>query len=99
MGTARRSSINLIYEFSINWFFSVVDATCAGGVARYINHSCDPNCVAEIINFDKGAKIIIFSNRPISHGEELTYDYQFDEEDENKIPCLCAAPNCKRWMN
>jgi len=78
---------------------SVVDATCTGGVARYINHSCDPNCVAEIINFDKCAKIIICSNRPISRGEELTYDYQFDEEDGNKIVCLCSAPNCRRWMN
>ncbi|VDO98378.1 unnamed protein product [Soboliphyme baturini] len=78
----------------------VIDATMAGGPARYINHSCDPNCVAELVQLDKESKIVIMSCRPISKGEELTYDYQFDfEDDENKIPCLCGAPNCRKWMN
>lgn len=31
---------------------------------------------------------------------QLTYDYKFDfEDEENKIPCLCGAPNCRKWMN
>ena len=61
-------------------------------------------------------KIVVLAARPISAGEEvsldagrwshdprhaqLTYDYQFDLEDEStKIACLCTAPNCRKWMN
>ena len=94
----------------------VVDATMTGGVARYINHCCDPNCVTETVELADW-HIIIFANRRISRGEELSYDYkvclyimsticmfmiisfQFDYEDDNKIPCLCGAKNCKKWMN
>uniref|UniRef100_A0A8R1IT98 Histone-lysine N-methyltransferase n=1 Tax=Caenorhabditis japonica TaxID=281687 RepID=A0A8R1IT98_CAEJA len=91
-----------VYMFRIDeeW---VIDATMAGGPARYINHSCDPNCSTQILDAMSGArekKIIITANRPISAGEELTYDYQFELEDSSdKIPCLCGAPNCVKWMN
>ncbi|XP_030054215.1 histone-lysine N-methyltransferase 2C isoform X2 [Microcaecilia unicolor] len=78
----------------------VIDATLTGGPARYINHSCAPNCVAEVVTFEKGHKIIISSNRRIQKGEELCYDYKFDfEDDQHKIPCHCGAVNCRKWMN
>lgn len=38
---------------------------------RYINHSCAPNCVAEVVTFDKEDKIIIISSRRIPKGEEV----------------------------
>ncbi|CAI2349205.1 unnamed protein product [Caenorhabditis sp. 36 PRJEB53466] len=91
-----------VYMFRIDeeW---VIDATMAGGPARYVNHSCDPNCSTQIMDAGSGPrekKIIITANRPISAGEELTYDYQFELEDStDKIPCLCGAPNCVKWMN
>uniref|UniRef100_A0AC34GVX6 Histone-lysine N-methyltransferase n=1 Tax=Panagrolaimus sp. ES5 TaxID=591445 RepID=A0AC34GVX6_9BILA len=88
-----------IYMFRIDSEF-VIDATMCGNMARYINHSCDPNCVTQIVNIDNTKKIVIFANRPIRAGEELTYDYQFELEDtKDKIPCLCGAPNCVKWMN
>nr|XP_016939208.1 histone-lysine N-methyltransferase trr isoform X1 [Drosophila suzukii] len=78
----------------------VVDATLSGGLARYINHSCNPNCVTEIVEVDRDVRIIIFAKRKIYRGEELSYDYKFDIEDEShKIPCACGAPNCRKWMN
>lgn len=78
----------------------VIDATLCGGLARYINHSCNPNCVAETVEVDRDLRIIIFANRRISRGEELAYDYKFEvEDDQHKIPCLCGAPNCQQWMN
>merc|ERR1739838_84586 len=88
-----------IYMFRIN-NDQVIDATLTGGPARYVNHSCAPNCVAEVVTFDKEDKIVIISIRKIPKGEELTYDYQFDfEDDQHKIPCHCGAWNCRKWMN
>ncbi|CAH1773145.1 unnamed protein product [Owenia fusiformis] len=79
---------------------TVNDATMAGGPARYVNHSCNPNCVAEVVPFEKESKIIIIACRKISRGEELSYDYKFDYEDASKkVACLCEAPNCRKWMN
>ncbi|XP_063696250.1 histone-lysine N-methyltransferase 2C-like isoform X2 [Culicoides brevitarsis] len=78
----------------------VVDATLSGGLARYINHSCNPNCVTEIVEVDREVRIIIFAKRRINRGEELSYDYKFDiEDDAHKIQCMCGAPNCRKWMN
>jgi len=78
----------------------VIDATLCGGLARYINHSCNPNCVAETVEVDRDLRIIIFANRRISRGEELAYDYKFEvEDDQHKIQCFCGAHNCKQWMN
>lgn len=49
----------------------VIDATMSGGPARYINHSCDPNCVTETITTEKGVKIVIIALRRIQKGEEV----------------------------
>lgn len=43
----------------------------SGPLLRYINHSCAPNCVAEVVTFDKEDKIIIISSRRIPKGEEV----------------------------
>lgn len=78
----------------------VIDATLSGGLARYINHSCNPNCVAEAVEIDRERKILIIANRKILKGEELAYDYKLAiEDDQHKISCLCGAPTCKKWMN
>lgn len=78
----------------------VIDATLAGGLARYINHSCDPNCVAEAVEIDREKKILIIANRKILKGEELGYDYKLEkEDDQHKISCLCGAKTCKKYMN
>ncbi|GJR10201.1 histone-lysine N-methyltransferase ATXR7 isoform X1 [Tanacetum coccineum] len=68
----------------------VVDATKRGGVARFINHSCEPNCYPKVISVDGQKKIFIYAKRHIVSGEEITYDYKFPLE-EKKIPCNCGA--------
>lgn len=79
---------------------TVVDATYKGCIARFINHSCDPNIVAKIISVDGLDKIVFYSKRLIREDEELTYDYKFDyEADNQKIPCLCGAWNCRKFLN
>lgn len=55
----------------------VVDATLSGGLARYINHSCNPNCVTEIVEVDREFRIIIFAKRRINRGEEVSFKIHF----------------------
>lgn len=49
----------------------VVDATLCGGLARYVNHSCNPNCVVETVEVERDLRLIIFAKRRISRGEEV----------------------------
>ncbi|MGH9349407.1 MAG: SET domain-containing protein [Vicinamibacterales bacterium] len=79
-----------IWCFTVNrrW---VRDANVGGNVARFINHSCRPNCYSQVI----GRTIWIRAARNIEPGEELTYDYHTDGE--QIIPCRCR-PGCRRML-
>jgi hypothetical protein len=70
---------------------SVIDAGVGGNDARFINHSCRPNCYIDI----KGDIIWIRAARNIKKGEELTYDYNTDGE--GLIECRCSA-GCQRLL-
>jgi SET domain-containing protein len=82
----------------------VIDANVDGNVARWINHSCDPNCRA-VMEEDAGGnkrldRVLIETLRPIKEGEELTYDYGISLEERHtprlkKIwGCRCGKPGC-----
>jgi SET domain-containing protein len=73
-----------IWVFRVNRRWSR-DAAVGGNLARYINHSCRPNCWIEIVD----RTIWIRASRTIRRGEELTYDYATDGE--QTIPCRCRA--------
>lgn len=76
---------------------TVIDGAVHGSDARFINHSCDPNCEA----VDDRGRIFIEAVRNIAAGEELFYDYAYardestTEEDEQLYRCLCGSPNCR----
>ncbi|XP_017117386.1 histone-lysine N-methyltransferase trithorax isoform X2 [Drosophila elegans] len=76
----------------------VVDATMRGNAARFINHSCEPNCYSKVVDILGHKHIIIFALRRIVQGEELTYDYKFPFEEE-KIPCSCGSKRCRKYLN
>ena len=76
----------------------VVDATMCGNVARFINHSCEPNCYSREITINGRRHILIFALRTVHCGDELTYDYKFPIEDV-KMPCLCNARRCRKYLN
>lgn len=80
---------------------SVIDATKKGGIARFINHCCNPSCTAKIIKVEGKKRIVIYALRDIDANEELTYDYKFEREtnDDERIRCLCGAPGCKGYLN
>ncbi|KUL87170.1 hypothetical protein ZTR_05530 [Talaromyces verruculosus] len=95
-----KSGIGSSYLFRIDEN-AVIDATKRGGIARFINHSCTPNCTAKIIRVDGSKRIVIYALRDISKDEELTYDYKFEREwdSEDRIPCLCGSAGCKGFLN
>jgi len=75
-----------IWVFRVNRAWSR-DGAVGGNIARFINHSCTPNCWIEIA----GKTIWIRASRLIRKGEELTFDYATDGEPT--IPCRCR-PGC-----
>ncbi|CAM6105213.1 unnamed protein product [Calypogeia fissa] len=78
----------------------IIDATRKGGIARFVNHSCSPNCVAKVICVKNQSKVVFFAQRDIYAGEEITYDYQFNFEQEgDKIPCFCGSATCRGTLN
>ncbi|KAJ5670232.1 Histone-lysine N-methyltransferase [Penicillium maclennaniae] len=95
-----KSGIGSSYLFRIDEN-TVIDATKRGGIARFINHSCTPNCTAKIIKVDGSKRIVIYALRDIERDEELTYDYKFEREwdSDDRIPCLCGSVGCKGFLN
>ncbi|SCU87474.1 LADA_0E04214g1_1 [Lachancea dasiensis] len=71
-----------------------VDATVKGSLARFCNHSCNPN--AYVNKWDVAGKLRmgIFANRKILRGEEITFDYNVDRYGAAAQPCYCEEPNC-----
>ncbi|MCI0538901.1 MAG: SET domain-containing protein-lysine N-methyltransferase [Verrucomicrobiales bacterium] len=62
----------------------------SNGIARYVNHSCEPNCGI------KGLFQIV-TMRPIAAGEELAYDYEMIEDsDWWRMQCQCGSPSCRK---
>ncbi|ODV72025.1 histone methyltransferase SET1 [Cyberlindnera jadinii NRRL Y-1542] len=95
-----KSGIGSSYLFRVDTD-TVIDATKKGGIARFINHCCVPSCTAKIIKVDGQKRIVIYALRDIGANEELTYDYKFerDENDNERVRCLCGAPGCKGYLN
>ena len=83
----RYLSKGCIWVFRVNRYWSR-DAAVGGNIARFINHSCTPNCWIDVV--DK--TIWVRASRHIRKGEELTYDY--NTEGDKVIPCRCR-PGCK----
>ena len=83
-----------LFTLNSRW---IIDAAFDGNDARFINHSCEPNCDAYI---ERG-HIWIESIKRIPAGAELSYDYQYEyldeytEEDLAFYKCCCGSPKCR----
>jgi len=80
-----------IFELDDEWD---IDGGVGWNPARFLNHSCAPNCDAENIE----GQIWIVARREIVSGEELTFNYGYDWEDHREHPCRCGAPDCVGYI-
>ena len=87
----------MLFSLEGGW---VIDATRRGNSARWINHSCAPNCDIE----EEGRRIFIESRRDIHPGDELTYDYNLQIGEKHtkaakrEHACFCRARRCRGTM-
>ena len=70
-----------------------IDATQFGNIARFLNHSCDPNCHIERWDVNGDKRVGIFADTIIYPGDELTIDYQYDKKGVQQ-PCFCGTAKC-----
>ncbi|MGA7537541.1 MAG: SET domain-containing protein-lysine N-methyltransferase [Steroidobacteraceae bacterium] len=79
---------------------TVIDAGVAGNEARFLNHSCSPNCESVI----ESRRVFIEATRTIEPGEEMTYDYRIQREAddppgiEEVFACRCGSSGCRGTM-
>lgn len=79
-----------VYLFELNKKYDI-DGHVHYNTAKYINHSCDPNCEVQIIR----GHIWIIALRNINESEELFYNYGYDDLQEyHEHPCYCGADRC-----
>ncbi len=89
------------FLFGLDNGIEVIDPTIRGNEARWINHSCDPNC--EAIE-EEDERIFIYALRDLQQGEELFYDYalQVDEPITREVAeesrCFCGSSRCRGTM-
>jgi SET domain-containing protein len=92
--------LNFTYFFSLN-DGRVIDGGRGGNDARFINHSCEPNC--EALEHEDG-RVFIYALHDIPRGEELRYDYALVYEERHTaavrraFACHCGAPTCSGSM-
>ena len=91
-----RDGINHTFVFGVEHNYNI-DGGSRGNAARWINHSCDPNCDT----YEEERRIYIRAARRIREGEELTYDYAIEAGEpltralKACWPCWCGALQCR----
>jgi uncharacterized protein len=88
-----------MYFFGIGDGSRVIDPSVGGNEAQWINHSYNPNCTVR----ERAGRIFIHAARNIRPGEELSYDYHLETDDdvphteeiEQEAPCHCRSKNCR----
>ncbi|EDS32981.1 set domain protein [Culex quinquefasciatus] len=76
--------ISSTYLFRID-METIIDASTCGNLARFINHSCNPNCYTKVITIESEKKIVIYSKQPIGVNKEITYDYKWTPSSEEVV--------------
>jgi SET domain-containing protein len=80
------------YLFETHRDGSTIDGNIPSNRARFINHSCAPNCEIDLWK----RRVFVFAKRTIKPGEELTYDYDTEYFEEYIKPVGCVCDTCRR---
>ncbi|KAF8332013.1 uncharacterized protein EI90DRAFT_3056248 [Cantharellus anzutake] len=75
-----------------------IDATKKGGIGRFANHSCNPNCYVSKWFVGNHVRMGIFAKRRIFQYEELTFNYNVDRYGHDAQECFCGEPNCVGYI-
>ena len=89
LAVQRKGGEGCVTIFTLNKRYDL-DGRTTRNVARFINHSCAPNCRAETIR----GRIWIIARRDIATGDELTFDYGYGFKEWSLHPCRCGAERC-----
>jgi uncharacterized protein len=89
----RRREGGNFFVFDVTEEFDI-DGAVDWNPARFINHSCAPNCEAPM----EDERIWIIALRDLKAGEELTFNYGYDLEDYENHPCCCGTAQCVGYM-
>ncbi|OQV12291.1 Histone-lysine N-methyltransferase ASH1L [Hypsibius exemplaris] len=73
----------------------VIDAYRCGSIARFINHSCEPNSQTQKWLVNGQDRMAFFAREDIPAGQEITYDYKFESFDEQPQKCFCGTKSCR----
>jgi histone-lysine N-methyltransferase ASH1L len=94
------------YSKSANYYLMQFDRGLVidgqrGSMGRFVNHSCAPNCEVRMMKGADGhAHMGIFAgDLGVMTGEELTYDYNFDNFGSSQQKCHCGAPSCRGFLS
>lgn len=87
-------STGAVYIFTLNDQYDI-NGKVSWNIAKYINHSCDHNCLPYLNDNDE---IWITAIRDIEEGEELTYDYGYELDGYKNHPCHCGSKNCVGYI-
>jgi len=93
----QKKGINTYYLMALSRDL-FIDARTKASNARFINHSCEPNCQTVIWNVAGLPCAGIFALQDLPKGTELTYDYDFDYLDEAKCKCYCGYKHCSGFI-
>lgn len=104
-GSPDAAGTTYLFQANPHWF---IDGAVGGNSARFINHSCDPNCEAiiwvDLHGDDRCDRVYIETVRAIRAGEEITFDYALvlphapTADDRRRWACACGARNCRGSM-
>ena len=89
---ADKLTTRYLFDLEDGW---TIDGEIEGNVARYANHSCEPNCEARI----EDGHIFFYALRDIIPSEEITIDYGKEYFDEFIAPSGCTCPRCAKNKN
>ncbi|XP_067008061.2 histone-lysine N-methyltransferase NSD2 [Anabrus simplex] len=76
----------------------MLDAGPKGNIARFMNHSCQPNCETQKWTVNGDTRVGLFALSDIPEGTELTFNYNLECVGPDKKPCMCGAPNCSGFI-